>query len=317
MASMLDWAMGTVKQFPAIVPVGAWEFTNSAGEQVSMWKRPLIKQWQENPLRTPKAVEQFWTDYMNRWRQVPGIGIVTGQICGGYIVIDLDRKPEQGKDGYEELRHWQQVTGETLPETWTVITGSGGYHFYYKTDRAMRGYSNGQYGIDLRADGSMAVAPPSLHPNGNRYQWEISPGDCECAVADETVYTFIEHYRPSGAEYSQSIRRETGAAMDVWLPPVLPEGGRHAPFIKLIGTLNRYGVSDAHIMELVRAENAEKCVPPLTEEELNKEIFPAIFRWEKGVPSEQWKSEQNYLNQQRQAWDRQREEAYWNRNRQR
>ena len=178
----------------------------------------------------------------------------------------------------------------------------------------MRGYSNGQYGIDLRADGNMAVVPPSLHQNGRRYEWEISPGDCECAVADEAVYEFIEHYRPSGAEYKQSVRRGTGAEMIALLPQELPEGGRHEPLIKLIGTLNRYGVSDAHIMELIRAENEEKCKPPLTEDELNKEIFPAIFRWEKGVPVDQWKSEDEYLNQQKQARNRQRRDAYWKRN---
>ena len=79
------------------------------------------------------------------------------------------------------------------------------------------------------------------------------------------------------------------------LPPEIEEGGRHTPLISVIGTLNRLGVSDESIEYVIRAENASKCKPPFTEEELQKEIFPAIYRWEKGVSAEQWKNRADYL----------------------
>jgi hypothetical protein len=298
MATMLDIAEMYVRKFHAIVPVGTWTYTDKGGEEVDLWKAPLISKWTTEPLRTEQQVREQWGKYA-KWGKTPNIGIVTGQICGGYIVIDLDNKPEKGVNGYEELKRWQRETGLILPEeTWTAITGSGGYHLWFHTDRAMRGYVNDDIGIDLRADGNQVVVPPSMHRSGNRYQWEIAPKDCKCAEADEAVYRFIEAYRPTDAEYRQSTFRGEGGDREMLLPKVIPSGGRHDPLISLIGTLNKLGVSDHGIETLIRIENETKCKPPLTEQELQREIFPAIYRWEKGVSKDLWKSKETYLKEQ-------------------
>lgn len=291
MATMLDLAVKYVKKFHAIVPVGAWTFTNSEGEVINLWKRPLIKNWTNNPLRTPDEVRREWVKYMN-WGKMPSIGLVTGQINGGYIVIDLDDKPEAGVNGYETLKKWERETGEKLPEdTWTVLTGGGGYHLYYHTDKPMRSYANTELGVDLRADGGQVLLPPSAHPSGSRYTWEYPPSDYECAEATPAVYHFIEYCRPSGSQYRPSERRgESCGERKMILPPEIKEGGRHDPLISLIGIMNRYGCDDETIIEAVCLENQKKCSPPLTEEELNREIFPAVYRYEKGVAADEWKT---------------------------
>jgi len=289
-----------MKRFPALVPVGAWEYVDrKTGELVDGYKVPLFKGWQSDPVTNPNGARQVFARYANRYSAVPNLGLVTGQINGGYIVIDIDRHSEIA-DGYETLLDWQLKTAHKLPETWRVLTGSGGYHFYYRTDRAMRGYSNTDLGVDLRADGNFVVLPPSVHRNGNRYEWEVSAHDMPCAEADEAVYEFIEYCRPSGSQYQRSTQRGQGGERKMALPPEIPEGGRHDPLISLIGTLNRLGVSDEAIETAIRIENAAKCKPPLTEGELQHEIFPAIYRWEKGVPAEGWIPKEDYLAQQRQ-----------------
>lgn len=300
---MREYAVWYVKKFHAIVPIGAWTFTGKDGKKVDLWKHPLIPNWTQEPLRTERQVAEEWNKFVRRGR-VPGIGVVTGQICGGYIVIDLDNKPEKGINGYHELLTWQQRTGLVLPEqTWTAITGSGGYHLWFRTDRAMPGFVNAEYGIDLRADGNQVVVPPSLHPSGKRYAWEISPNDCECAEADKAVIRFIEDYRPADAQYKRSTHRGQGGERKMLLPPEILEGGRHRPLISLVGTLNRLGVEDDTIMNVVRSENEAKCIPPLTETELQKEIFPAIFRYEKGVSAEEWKDPEEYKKARKQrSW---------------
>lgn len=297
MPTMLEFAESYVRQFHAVVPVGAWTFTGRDGETVVMWKKPLIKNWTNEPLRTAAQVRAKWQEFA-RYGNVPGIGIATGQICGGYIVIDLDRHPERGIDGYEVLKDWQRDTGRELPETWTAITGSGGYHFWYRTDKAMRSWSNHEMGVDLRADGGMIVVPPSLHPSGKRYVWEVSPIEIKCANADEAVIAFIEYCRPSDSEYRQSTKRGEGGVRKMLLPPIIPDGGRHAPLISLIGTLNRLGVSDYAIETIVRMENGQKCKPPFTEQELQREIFPAIFRWEKGLSEAEWTDSNEWQREQ-------------------
>ena len=297
MATMLQYALKYVDKFHAVVPVGAWSYPGKDGKEVDMWKKPLISNWAAKPLNSRTKVRGSWGYWVNK-HYTPGIGLVTGQICGGYIVIDLDRKPDKGIDGYEVLLNWQRETGMRLPEqTWTVITGSGGYHLYYHTDKALRPYQNGELGVDLRADGSQVVVPPSLHKNGNAYQWEISPGDCECAEADDAVMAFITYCRPAGSQYRPSVRRDEGGARKMLLPPEIYEGGRHTPLISLIGTLNRLGVSDEAIEAAIRIENSQKCIPPLTENELQKEILPAVCRYEKGVEEKEWIDREKWLQQ--------------------
>ena len=293
MATMSEIAESYSRKFHAIVPVGNWTFIGREGNIIDLWKSPLIKNWTNTPLRTPEEVREQWGKY-GRYGKTPNIGLVTGQICGGYIVIDLDNKPDQGINGYEELKEWQRRTGVELPETWTVITGGGGYHLYFHTDKALRGYSNHSAGVDLRADGNQVLLPPSTHKSGRRYEWEIAPKDMQCAEADEIVMRFIEEYRPAGAQYG-STRRGEGGGRKMALPPEIPDGERHNALISLIGTLNRLGVSDEAIIRVVRTENENKCRPPFTEAELQREIFPAIFRWEKGVKETEWKSRQEYV----------------------
>ncbi len=297
MPTMVEFAESYANKFHAVVPVGAWEFKGRDGEIVSMWKKPLIPDWTTKPLTTVAQVCREWERY-SKYGNVPNIGIATGQICGGYIVIDLDRHPDRGIDGYEVLTDWERDTGRMLPESWTAITGSGGYHIWFHTQIAMRSYANAEMGVDLRADGAQIVVPPSLHRSGKRYEWEISPKECPCAEANEDVMAFIEYCRPNGSEYRQSTHRGQGGERRMLLPPEIVEGGRHAPLISLIGTLNRLGASDATIEQAVRTENEQKCKPPFSETELQKEIFPAIYRWEKGISAEEWKDTESWRKQQ-------------------
>ena len=85
------------------------------------------------------------------------------------------------------------------------------------------------------------------------------------------------------------------------LPPEIPEGGRHSPLISVIGTMNRLGFTDEAIEAAVRIENEQKCIPPLSEQELQREIFPAIYRWEKGVPADIWKNKDQFVQEQKTA----------------
>jgi energy-coupling factor transporter ATP-binding protein EcfA2 len=118
-------------------------------------KRPSID-WKEYQTRhaTDKELDEWFTD--NKMN----IGIVTGKISG-ITVVDIDAK----SGGLETLK----TLG--LPITWTVKTGGGGWHYYYKYNEKV-GQTAGIYqGIDIRNDGGQVVAPPSQHASGNRYEW--------------------------------------------------------------------------------------------------------------------------------------------------
>ena len=69
------------------------------------------------------------------------------------------------------------------------------------------------------------------------------------------------------------------------MPETIPEGGRVSSLIALIGSLRNKGLGDGAIIAAVRAENTDRCIPPLTDGELQKEVFPALKRdWKPTKP---------------------------------
>lgn len=85
-------------------------------------KRPAT----ENGCKAATTNEQQIADWWDRYPDC-NIGIATGSLSGGLVVIDLDIDEEKGINGYDSLKAWQRENGE-LPETWQSITGRGGYH---------------------------------------------------------------------------------------------------------------------------------------------------------------------------------------------
>lgn len=144
-------------------------------------KRPTLKQWQQHATRNPDTITEWFTDTRN------GIGIATGHPhpAGGYLfVVDVDT---HGADGHETLRHLETVHGP-LPDTVTTITPTGGTHYYFTAPTPITNNA-GQLGagIDIRGTGGQVLAPPTVHPNGQPYQWEAdrSPDDITPAAAPQ------------------------------------------------------------------------------------------------------------------------------------
>ena len=72
--------------------------------------------------------------------------------------------------------------GETLPRTAQTITGGGGSHYLLRhpmNGRVLSRASGIADGVDVRADGGLIVALPSLHASGHRYRWHHSDPPAE------------------------------------------------------------------------------------------------------------------------------------------
>ncbi len=141
----------------------------------SWGKHPVNYRWQEKShlfLEADEIRAEFGKRHLPHQSN---IGCVTGP-ASGLLIIDID--VGDGKPGEEELRKLEDQLG-ALPATPTVVTGSGGLHFYFKYPDAavIRNSANGiAPGVDVRGTNGQGVLPPSLHKSGNLYQWK--PG-CE------------------------------------------------------------------------------------------------------------------------------------------
>jgi hypothetical protein len=135
----------------------------------------------------PALIREWW----QRWPQA-NIGIATGRRAG-FWVLDVDDKPEEGKHGPEELASLIAQHGP-LPSTAQQITGGGGRQLFFAwpaTGAEIRNTTDlaGHSGLDVRGEGGYIVAPPSIHPRGTPYTWEVSsdPFD-DVAIADPPTW---------------------------------------------------------------------------------------------------------------------------------
>ena len=119
------------------------------------------------------------------WAKTPGanIGIATGGESGLWV-LDID-----GDDGFKSMADLTRVAG-IWPKTPATTTGSGGFHYLFKHPGFRVSNSRRKMpGIDTRGDGGYIVAPPSVHPNGEKYEWqnglsifEIEPADAPQSI---------------------------------------------------------------------------------------------------------------------------------------
>ena len=83
-------------------------------------------------------------------------------------VLDID-----GEEGKASLIELQEEFGELADPSLIVETPGKGFHLYYAYPLVgvVGCRTNIRPGIDVRGDGGCVIAPPSIHPNGGRYEW--------------------------------------------------------------------------------------------------------------------------------------------------
>ncbi|WNC90609.1 AAA family ATPase [Paraburkholderia sp. FT54] len=112
------------------------------------------------------------------WRAVPDANIGINCAASGIVVVDIDR--HEGKaNGFETLSALETENGP-LRSSVVAKSGSGGEHRYYREPGGAHLPGKAGPGIDLKHNGYI-VAPPSIHPNGEPYEWlpGCSPFDAQ------------------------------------------------------------------------------------------------------------------------------------------
>ena len=210
------------------------------------------------------------------WQQCPeaNVGIVTGQ-ASGLVVLDVD-----GEEGKASLEALTAALG-SLPKTLCVKTGRTGtdgaragchYYFRYPAGLLVRNSAGivGK-GLDIRGEGGYVVAPPSLHPSGRYYDWHV-PGQSLADAPPWLLERLSEAKATSGPMPVPGVQQGT-----------IPQGGRNAGLASLAGTMRRRGMAPEAIEAALLAENAARCVPPLSEGEV-REIAHSVARYAPAAP---------------------------------
>lgn len=166
-------------------------------------KDPSRTGWQTLATIDSGVIRRFWYESPHA-----NIGCAPGA-GSGVFVLDVD--PKNG--GMESLAALEAKHG-TLPETWQVVTGSGGLHIYFNHPGFRVRNIILAPGIDVRGDGGNLVLPGSIHPTtGRTYEWEAAhhPDDIPRVDAPEWLTNHL----------AAALATPDATAVD--LPDVLPD----------------------------------------------------------------------------------------------
>jgi hypothetical protein len=218
-------------------------------------KRPLVR-WERLQERPPSEAEV--ASWFARWPDA-NVAVVTGRVSG-LVVVDVD--PRHG--GAESLHALAREHG-ALPRTIEAETGGGGRHLYFAhPGGVVRNRVGLAPGIDVRGDGGMVVAPPSLHPSGRPYRW------CSGRAPDEIALCDTPPWLLRGADAARP-----GHTLAYWRARVrepVREGERNATIASLTGHLLWHGVDAEVATELLLCWNRARCEPPLADAEVVRTV---------------------------------------------
>jgi hypothetical protein len=230
-------------------------------------KRPALSEWTTYQKRKSTSLEhKLWWEYSDEPRN---IGIVTGRISGGLIVVDID-----DEDTYMEIKESDSRISDTL----VAKTGKGYHCYFFMTEqeayRTITFRKNGKV-HHLKGENSYVVAPPSTHASGKIYSF-----------LEETMPAFISMdnlkglLSSAGCQFTvdEQSRKERPSNWASELVATVFAGERNTRAAQLCGLLiNKFSYDPDFIKGMLFAWNNTFVKPKLTDEELST-IFNGEWR---------------------------------------
>jgi hypothetical protein len=182
-------------------------------------KRPVLPEWQKSNGTTARMVEDWYGKYKN---------ICIGIVCGApsnIVILDID-SPE----AREELSKFGAI-----PMTPFVKTKDG-WHYYFvlPEGNASRTRQNIIKNVDVRGIGGYVIAPGTVLESGARYDWLISPDNCEYATVPDWLVELL-------AKKKKRVRRKKGKHHMVTcnVDPALTFEQRFSRVFRILSKINR------------------------------------------------------------------------------
>lgn len=233
-------------------------------------KNPITSDGFKSATTDIEQIKKWWSKTPNA-----NIGIATGNMSN-FFVVDLDG--ETGINSFEDLL----TEYNDFPETVECLTGKeGGKHIYLKfengnviknkTDWLGKGSK-----VDIRGNGGYIVAPPSIHPNGNLYEWELSSRPNEIPIAKAPQWLLNKLVETKNQE-GKAYKRKSSSYWEALLGGI-KEGGRNDGATRLAGHFFRKYLEPGEVYEIMTMWN-ERNDPPLEIRELET-IMASVYRIE-------------------------------------
>ncbi len=220
-------------------------------------KRPLIRWGDSKAPSTSQEVHEVWTRF-------PEARVSVVLKPTRLIVLDIEG-PGHGFDEAEVIDAVEEAFG-TLPLTLTAGTSGGGRHLYFQVPDS----------VDLDAFPTGPVHPLTGEvvkgvelKRGSDSPTSSGNLDAVPALMDGQVHdgrSWIE--LAEIASLPRSLYPPTRNARSPVPEGAIPGGGRRSALLKVAGAMRKVGAGVAAIEAALRSMNAERCSPPLGDDEV-------------------------------------------------
>jgi hypothetical protein len=189
------------------------------------------------------------------------LGIETGS-CSGFFVIEADSNKGHGIDGIAALRALVAQHG-ALPDTLMAESPTGSLHCYFNNAAGLIVRNSASViapGVDVRGEGGMIIAPPSVRPGVGRYRWLNA-----YPIADAPQWLLQKIAEPANGNAKPAtppiVWRELLAAG-------INAGARDCSIARIAGYLLSRRVDPFVVLKLLQSWNATDCRPPLPQQDI-------------------------------------------------
>jgi hypothetical protein len=166
--TMLDWALEYAAKGFHVFPchyVLRDGCSCHKGDCGRVGKHPITKNGVLDATTDPEQIRRWWAKNKNY-----NLAIATGH--DGLVVIDADTGVDE-RDGRVKMGPENLAKLGALPPTLQQRTGSGGFHYFFRSDKPIKNDNKGAVAqdVDVRGKSGYVVVPPSNHKSGGRYEW--------------------------------------------------------------------------------------------------------------------------------------------------
>lgn len=211
----------------------------------------------------------------NWWTRWPNANIGWNLGKSGKLAIDIDPR-KGGNETWDELKRRQGINDDTVHQ----LTGGNdhGKHFVYNENGCNPDDLKTTLGpgVDVKRGNAYIIVWPSVHRDGNTYEWGIGyhPEDMEPLDLPPSLL----HILKKGDGSTPKQKTSTAAGSDI------PDGRRNKTLASYAGAMRRKGMTEGEILAALLVVNEQRCKPPLDRAEVER-IAKGITRYAPGDPA--------------------------------
>jgi len=248
----LEMALRYLSEGLSVIPIAGQAYLQEHSESA---KKPLIR-WTPYQYRQPteEEVRQWWEKFPQA-----GIGIVTGKVSG-LVVVDFD--------SVEAVKFAEE---RGMLNTVVVKTGRGLHAYYRYPEGKEIGNSVNIMGmkIDIRGDGGYVIAPPTIHPNGHRYQFLKGRGIGEIPLSKlPEIFLTSDNGNGNKGAFLRNLYKG------------VEKGERNTSLARLVGSWLNDGLNYIECLEMAMLWNSQNN-PPMEEKEVERTVRSICERHKK------------------------------------